>query len=153
MVEPIGLIGTVFGVIGLSAQVAKQLNDIRSQYKFANSTLSAISSECNVISAALQQIQALVTQQRGEVSSKLGPNSSMSNAFDTALQGCEATLTVLDLECAKLGAEMRKGGVSLLMSRSVKLKFVWKESTMKDLLLQLRSQHAALNLLITTFQM
>jgi len=103
MVEPIGLVGTVVGVIGLGAQVAKQLNDIRSQYNFANSTISAISSECAVISTALEHIRVLVTKQRDRVVSRLEPNSSMSSAFDTAFQGCEATLTVLYLEFQKVG--------------------------------------------------
>lgn len=153
MAEVLGAAGSVLRIINLCFKVTQHINEVTTKYKLANATLSAISSECLVISTAVERIQSMVAHQTTLVSSRLQPGESLTMAFDIAFHGCETTLSIIADDLEKIGAGSGKAGSSMLKTPKARLKFIWSEGGLKELLQQLRAQHSALNLLLGTFQM
>jgi hypothetical protein len=128
----------------------RSLKAIANTYKSASLTILAISSECSVISTALSQIQNLFLHNPDSLKLQLGLQNQLHAAIETALTGCSVTLAALDDELQKLAEGQTVTGES---SRLVRLKYMWNEDIMKELLQNLRGQHGGLNLLLTALQM
>lgn len=141
--------GLVGSLIPLSIKIAKSLDDAKTKYSHASLMIASISSECSVLAVALGQIEKVVKRDNKNLSSKLDPATSDLNiSLELALGGCRTILLSLDEEVKKItGAK----GSHPLKWKS-KVKYVWNEAGMKDLLITLRGQQAALHLLLAALQ-
>ncbi|KAK0512606.1 hypothetical protein JMJ35_004623 [Cladonia borealis] len=130
------------------AKVVKTINEITGKYSDAPMTMTAIASECSVLSASLSHIQDLATQNADAFVSRLKSQSNFTTTFDTALAGCALVFSVLDTQIQ----DITKGKDPGDMDRIGKVKAVWKDDSLKELLQQLRGQQIAMNLLLTALQ-
>ena len=146
--DPLSIATTVGSVVMTCAQVIKTVNDLVGKYNDAPMTMTAISSECSVLSAALSHIQDLATQNADVFASRLKSQTNFAKTFDTALSGCAVVFSVLDTQVQ----DITKGKDGGNIDRMGKAKAVWKEDTFKELLQQLRGQQIAINLLLTALQ-
>lgn len=148
--DPISITGTVLSITARCLTTAKALYDLRGKYKSAQTTISAICSECTVISASLTRIRSLVVQNTDVLSTQLSFRPELGTAFDTALTGCMVVFRVLDDEVKKLTSG---GDGTAKLGFKVKARYLWDEETMKELLQQIRGQQTAISLLIQALQM
>jgi Fungal N-terminal domain of STAND proteins len=148
--DPLSITAGVASLVGTCVKTVRSLKAAVDTYKLASLTISAITSECSVISATLSQIQDLFLQNPDTLASKLGSQSQLHAAFETTLTGCSVTLAALDDELQKLTEGQGATGES---SRRARLKYVWNENTMKELLQHLHGHHGGINLLLTALQM
>ncbi|CAO2656784.1 Nn.00g055870.m01.CDS01 [Neocucurbitaria sp. VM-36] len=146
--DPLSLTASILAITTTCLKSAHLLDSLREKYKHAQMTITALCAEATVISASLSQIQSLILGNSGAIITQLRPRSEVLATFDSALTGCAVVLAVLDDEIAALISEGQDGE----MSWTQKAKIIWKDGVMKDLLLQLRGQSAAIGLLIQALQ-
>ena len=100
-----------------------------------------------MISASLGLIYNLILRDPEALRSNFATRPELEGAFDTALTGCALIFSVLDDEVQKLQGDGELGVAG-------KVKIVWKDETMKELLQQIRGQpQNALSLLTQALQM
>jgi hypothetical protein len=142
--DPITITTTVIALTGRCLGTAKTLYHLRDHFKNSQMTISAIYSECTVISASLGHVQSLVLTNPEILRSNLQSRPELESVLDSALTGCVLVFSILDDEVQALNRN-----VSALSTRVAHL---WKEGTMSDLLTQIRGQQTALSLLIQALQ-
>jgi hypothetical protein len=111
-------------IVGVSVGTcAKLLHDIRSKYKNAGLTMASITTEHATIQAALCQIESLTEKDPKLYISRLEVQPYLKSALDTAITGCTTTFAVLEDE----------------LRRKRRSSTLWNETTMRELLSQIRS--------------
>jgi hypothetical protein len=147
--DPLSITAAVASLIFTCAKVTKCFQAVKSTYSSAPTTITSMTSECAVISTALSQIQSLVLKDPIILSSHLSSQNSLQTCFENVLTGCTLTMSVIEEEIGKLiEGEQGMGTVGF----KAKVKFIWKEDMMVDLLQQIRGQQSALSLLTTVLQ-
>ncbi|CCA68027.1 hypothetical protein PIIN_01894 [Serendipita indica DSM 11827] len=149
MADPLSIATTIAGIIRESIKVGKQLYDLLGRYKRSNLTLLCLCTEVFIIEKALVKLQAYGT----ENPRAFGFNDKdASKDIDCALFATSITLSELSRQLEKLGgrieAESRPRATTL-----EKLKLLWREEDMKQILDHLRGQHSALQFLLTAITM
>lgn len=138
--DPLSITAKILSVTTIFLKAARILNDLREKYKHAQITISTLCAESTVISASLSQIQSLILQNPDAITTQL----KLIATFDTALTGCAVVFAVLDDEIQKLVCQRQDTELRWVQ----KAKLLWNDSLMKDLLQQLRGQHATISLFI-----
>ena len=146
--DPLSITTTVGSVVMTCAKLVKTVNEIIGKFSDAPMTVTAIASECAVLSAALSHIQDLATQNADAFVSRLKSQSNFTTTFDTALAGCTLVFSVLETHLHDITKGKDPGDID----RMGKAMAVWKEDNLKELLQQLRGQQIAINLLLTALQ-
>lgn len=142
--DPFSLTVGALSIVGVSVGTcAKLLRDIRSKYKNASLTIASMATECVTIQAALCQIESLTEKDPELYISRLEVRPDLKSALDTAITGCTTTFAVLEDELSKLADDSTRKG---------KFQYLWNESTMRELLSQIRSQYSAINFLVMAIQ-
>jgi hypothetical protein len=148
--DPLTITATVITLSATCVKSSRQLYDLKEKYKDASMTITAIYSESNVISSSLAHIQGLCTRNPEVLQSTLRHRPELERTFDQALTGCVLVYSVLDDEVQRLYAAIARDGMAGAIGR---MKMIWREETMKDVLTQIRGQQTALSLLIQALQM
>ncbi|KAF2179065.1 hypothetical protein K469DRAFT_717574 [Zopfia rhizophila CBS 207.26] len=148
--DPLTITSAVISISARCIQSARALYDLRGKYKDASMTITAIYSESTVISTSLAHIQGLISKNPDALRSTLQERPELEATFDQALTGCVLVYSVLDDEVRRLYTGIGKEGVAGMVGR---VKFLWKEEAMRDVLVQIRGQQTALGLLIQALQM
>lgn len=130
---------------------AQSLNELRSKWKLTSMTMGSLCSEVAIITAALSQIQCILEArcEAGESASKSILRPQFVDAFDISLTGCAVILSCIDYEVRN----MKMVDIGHELDWKAKVKALWKEDTMKELISQLRGQYTALGILTQTLQM
>ncbi|KAF9889560.1 hypothetical protein FE257_007270 [Aspergillus nanangensis] len=137
----------VAGLTASCVQTAKALHDLKDKFDNANLTISAICTETTLISASMSHIQSYILRNPDSVSDKLLNQPSLESTLDQALTGCYIVFDVLQTEVSKLTeSELLESSVNL--GWSAKVRYIWNEGTMKDILSQMRGLQTALTLLL-----
>jgi hypothetical protein len=119
--DPLTIIGTTTGLVVTCVKVANTLNDLRGRYSRSGLTISAISTECTVISAALSQLGRIAQDDPDRLSTRLSvSNGQLAHPLELALDSCTMTMDLLDEEIKKIMAS-EKGP---LLSWRGKMKYV-----------------------------
>ena len=137
-------------MVSSAYKISRSLHALRNKYKSAPAALAAISAECSVTCAALYQIQQLLSAHPEFVSSESDSRSDLRDLFELAILGCAATFSVLDEELTKLEYDAKQTGFRVGFKSRVKM--MWNEDTLKELLQQMRDQRSSIGFLIETVQ-
>lgn len=148
--DPLTITSTVISLSQRCVTSARELYLLREKYKDASMTITAIYSESNVIATSLAHIQGLCMKSPDALRSTLQERPELLSTFDQALTGCVLVYSVLDDEVQRLYDGVGREGMAAAMA---KMKLLWKEEAMKDVLTQIRGQQTALSLLIQALQM
>ena len=143
--DPITIASIVVSLASRSVSTANTLYTIRERYTHAQTTIMAICSECNVLSTSLGHIKGLVDQHHEVLRANLQSREELRTVFESSLMGCMLVLSVLEEEVQALGPSSP--------SMRARVAMLWKDKVMKDLLIQIRGQQAALNLVIQAIQL
>jgi hypothetical protein len=133
----------VSGLTGICLKTAVSLDALRPKFQSADVTITALCSECTVISASLTDIQMFVLQ------SDFGSRSELHTTFDTVLTACMVGFACLEVRIKKL--ETTKPADHTSNSRTpwrVRAKSEWDEDAMRKYLSHLRDGKAALLILV-----
>lgn len=143
----LSITGSVLGIISAIAKLTTQVHETMQEYKMASSTLAAINNECAVLSATMNTLGRLSRKHRAKITNQ---SLGLTQPFNASLLACETTLVALTREIQRLGfiGKTKHEWIPL-----VRMKYIWNEKTIKDLLEQLRWQGQTLNLLINTIQL
>ena len=109
----------------------------------------ALCSESTVISASLAQIQSLLLQ-RHDLADVWRSRTELPIVLDQALTGCMVIFSCLDAEIQRITAGATDPSRIRWRSR---VRMMWSESDLNDLLGSLRGQQTAITLLIQLLQM
>jgi hypothetical protein len=148
--DPFSITAGIVGITAACLSTAKSLNSLRSKCREGSATITAICSEATVISASLSHIQALMIDRPTVVTARFQQRPELMATFDTALIGCMVMFSALDEEIKRIAAHMTD---DTELSWKGKVRFVWREDTMKELLSQMRGQQTAITLLTQLLQM
>jgi hypothetical protein len=112
--------------------------------------ITAICSESTVISASLAQIQSLLLQ-RQDLSRVWASRTELPAVLDQAVTGCMLIFSCLDAEIQRItGGSTQNAALRRWRPR---LRMMWSESQLNDLLSSIRGQQTAMTLLIQLLQM
>ncbi|CCA75072.1 hypothetical protein PIIN_09057 [Serendipita indica DSM 11827] len=135
-----------------SARLAVDLNGILEGYQSSNETLRAMSTECYVLSIALERVQEMVSS--GNQHERL---TAIRPGLECALRGCRATLSAIWEEIQSLHDGSRTMGQSkswfVSMGMRARFRFLWHEGLMNRYLRQLGAQHQALQTLLHVYSL
>ncbi|KAL3434350.1 Dbl homology domain-containing protein [Aspergillus tetrazonus] len=138
---------SVAGLTASCVQTAKALHDLKDKFDNANLTISAICTETTLISASMTHIQSHLLRDPKSVLDKLHSQPSLESTLDQALTGCYLVFDVLQSEVSKL-TESALPEAPIDLRFTAKVRYMWNESTMKDVLNQMRGLQTALTLLL-----
>lgn len=144
--DPLSITASVVGLTATCFQAAKALNGLKSRFQSASLTVAAICTEATIISASLSQIQSSMLGSPDGLSEKLRARPDLEATLDSVLTGCYVVFNVLETEIQKL-TESAQPNPSDLGFRA-KLRYVWSESTMQDILSQIRGLQTTLVLFL-----
>jgi hypothetical protein len=127
-------------------------NTLRGKWKNADQALRSISTEGSTLKASLLQLSHLMAQDPAALSSRWDATPLLPQTFQSAIESFERVLNDLQKELRKLnGASGRS--TSTMLTGTLKLKYMWNEEAMKDILVQLRCHQQSLQFLLTILQM
>jgi hypothetical protein len=146
--DPLSISASILGVGTAVVKVSQTLCDIQGRYGSANTTLTSICVESNLVSATLSSLQHLFDGLTSEAFSQLQARPELVKACDCALTQCATLYVCVNEEVAALD---RKDGGDLGAWQKVKL--LWKESVMKEHLQSIRSIITVLNTVLQAIQL
>lgn len=144
--DPFSITATVVGLTATCVQTAKALNDIKAKFQNASLTIAAICTETTIISASLSRIQSSMLGSPDGLANKLSSRPDLEATLDHALTGCYVVFDVLQAEIQKFTEPAQSNSSDL--SLRAKLRYTWRESTMQEILTQIRGLQTALTLLL-----
>jgi hypothetical protein len=95
--DPLSIASTVASITGVCLKTAMLLDHLRSRYQNAGLTISALCSECTMITASLTEVQTYILQNSG-----MNTKPELRTTFDMALTGCMVVFSCLDQEVQKI---------------------------------------------------
>ena len=140
MTDPLSLVASCIAVAGLAAKVAKQLDDISTRWKNADSSLYSYQSQCSVLSASLDELAEWIKYQNYHVQ----PSTNFTRNLALSVEGCLRFLLSLKKELQVVGDS------SSPLTTIDKLVLLWNETKIKDLQSHLNCQITGLMFLLQT---
>ncbi|KAJ4324095.1 hypothetical protein N0V84_004061 [Fusarium piperis] len=122
--------------------VASVLSDLAGNYEDVPVVIAMICSESMLISIALSELQTKILR-RDDLSQAWASRTDVLIAFETALTGCMIVFSCLEAETRQLQSQN-----SFSMGVWAKIKFMWNQDRLKDLLDALRGQQTSISFLL-----
>ncbi|KAK4106750.1 hypothetical protein N658DRAFT_491374 [Parathielavia hyrcaniae] len=156
--DPPSIASIVAQTTGICVASIKSLYDLQAKFKDAPTVVTAIISESSVISASLAQLQSLLFQRPGLARQQQWgasrTDTDLPAVLDQALTGCMLVFSCLEAEIQRItGAPGRSPEAAALRRWRPRLRLMWSESQLNDLLTSIRGQQTAMTLLIQVLQM
>lgn len=148
--DPLSIASAVSGLTGAFLTTAKKISDVLDKFKGAPQSLQAIHTETKSITLCLSQLQNILLGNENPLPWNALLSREVLMVLDAALTGCATTLSCIEEELRKLFTKLETGREIGIVG---KISIVWKDEGIKDLLLQLRGQSAAINLVFQGLQM
>ncbi|OQV00740.1 hypothetical protein CLAIMM_06199 [Cladophialophora immunda] len=148
--DPLSIAAATSSLVFCVVRSGKALAGIYEKYQDAQRCVFMMQTECTVLAAALSQLQMHFSTVSKSAMARYP--EFVIESIDLSLVGCTLTLSVLSKEIEKLaaadGIDIDKNKPAARLGRGKKIKYLWKEESMNELLQQLRGQSSALNLLL-----
>jgi hypothetical protein len=143
--------GAAFSIAPLlttCTKIVRILRDVGKKFKRAPLMMTSIATECSLIHGALDQLRAfdwgsLLAQGDGRL-------EQMTRLTETVILGCTLTLSVIEEYATELQdyVEGSKLSPTEQMGIMARVRVLWKEDEMRELLLQLRGYQTGLTNLL-----
>jgi hypothetical protein len=133
--------------VGLTAtclSTCKKLHDLAGEYQDVPAVIAVICSESTIISIGLSELQMKILR-RNDLAQAWASKTEIWTAFETALTGCMVLLSCLEAETRNL----RSQNPGLW----AKIKFIWNQDRLKELLDALRGQQSSITHLLTILEL
>lgn len=145
--DPLSMTVSITSLLLGCAKVTKAAQDLRLRYKGASLTMSSIATECSAVTTALSYLQNMI------IGHSMTGQQDLVNTFDCVITGCTLTLSVLDEYVAELNyLDNPEAFNPSSVTRKDKMKVIWNEAEMRELLLQLQGHKSSIMLLLSIMQ-
>ncbi|KAI8722668.1 LIM zinc-binding domain-containing protein [Fusarium sp. LHS14.1] len=142
--DPLSIAASVAALSTTCLNTCKKLSDLAGNYQDVPVVIGMICSETTIISIALSELQKNILQ-RQDLSQAWASRTDILAAFETALTGCMIVFSCLEAETRQLRSQtLNSSGMRVW----AKLKFLWNQDRLKELLSALRGQQSSINFLI-----
>jgi hypothetical protein len=146
--EYTGAAFSIAPLITTCTKIVKILRDVGKKFKRAPLMMTSIATECSLIHVALDQLRtfdwtSLAAQGDGRL-------ELMTRSSETIILGCTLTLSVIEEYATELQeyVEGSKLSPTEQMGIMARVRVLWKEDEMRELLLQLRGYQTGLTNLL-----
>ena len=146
MMDPLSMSAAVAALTATSIQTAKTLHSIKDKFQGAEFTITSLCTETTIISASLSQVQGLLLGDQDRIAKDLSNRPDLEATLDQALTGCFVALDVLQAEIEKITEACPTGSKNVTLK--AKMRLLWNETTMQDMVTHLRGIQSALSLLL-----
>ena len=148
--DPLTICATVASLVKTCGTAVTTCNGLLNKYKNAPDLLASIRTECTTIKMTLSYIDWLVKRDTDLLSSQLKDHGPLAETFEVALTGYATTFSLLDAELQQLynGNQDDKA-----YKWKDKMRYMWDENHVKDLLNHMRGLRSAVNLVVAALQM
>ena len=143
--DPLSATASVAALLVTCGKVARVALGVCGTYKDAPFTIDSIATECAAVRAALDCLQSLL----GDDTDSL--DVEISHKFETAILGCTSILSALEEYVIELRKNQDLSNLDAT-SRRAKLKLLWHERKIKELLLQLQGHKSSITMLVNVLQ-
>jgi hypothetical protein len=135
-------------LLSTCTKITTILHNVKKKFKSAPLMMTSILSECNFLSVSLAQLRNFdwsAVSTYGE-----GRQEQMTRATETIILGCTLTLSVIEEYAIELQEYVDGSPLSPTeqMGIMARVRVLWKEDEMRELLLQLRGYQTGLTDLI-----
>lgn len=113
-------------------------------------TIASMTAQCSCVEFALLQVQEVVLR-NPQSAYRLQSDSTIANHFSSVFGACEIVFSVLNQNLKELVDTGRDNHGA--MGKRARIKQVWRDQEMKDLVRNIESQASAINLLLGALQM
>ncbi|KAF4495916.1 GTPase-activating of the rho rac family (LRG1) [Fusarium agapanthi] len=141
------LLSIASSVVGLTAtclSTCKKLHDLAGEYQDVPAVIAIICSESTIISIGLSELQIKILR-RDDLAQAWSSKTEIWTAFETALTGCMVVFSCLEAETRSLRS--KNPGVW------AKIKFIWNQDRLKELLGALRAQQSSITFLLSLLEL
>ncbi|GKU14615.1 unnamed protein product [Fusarium langsethiae] len=142
--DPLSIATSVVGLTATCLSTCKKLHDLAGEYEDVPTILAMICSESTVISMGLSELQSKILR-RDDLAQAWASRTDILNVFEVALTGCMTVFSCLEAEIRNL--KLKDLGVL------AKLKFMWNQDRLKELLEALRGQQTSITFLLNILEM
>ncbi|KAL2204209.1 hypothetical protein CC79DRAFT_1277158 [Sarocladium strictum] len=146
--DPLSIASTVVALTATCLSTCKKLSDLAGRYEEVPLVIATLCAESTVISCALSQLQILILQ-RDDLAQAWSSKTDIREAFEMGLNGCMLVFSCLEAETRQLQTQMPgSSGPSVW----TKIKFMWNQDRLKELLTALRGQQTSINFLLQVLE-
>jgi hypothetical protein len=112
--------------------------------------MASMTAHCSCINLSLDEIQDAIIR-NPEANFRLRSETTFINHFMSVFGACQVVFSILNEKFTQLADT----SVNIYgeLTQTAKLKYMWNDGEMKDLLRNLESQASAINLLLSALQM
>ncbi|RSL41096.1 hypothetical protein CEP54_015925 [Fusarium duplospermum] len=140
--DPLSIAASVVALTGTCLKTCKKLSDLAGNYEDVPVFVAMICSESTLISIALSELQMKILR-RDDLSQAWASRTDVLMAFEESLTGCMIVFSCLEAETRQLQSHD-------LFSMGVwaKIRFMWNQDRLKELLNALRGQQTSIGFLL-----
>ncbi|KAF5563847.1 GTPase-activating of the rho rac family (LRG1) [Fusarium napiforme] len=142
--DPLSIATSVVGLTATCLSTCKKLHDLAGEYQDVPAVIAMICSESTIISIGLSELQMKILR-RDDLAQAWASKTEIWTAFETALTGCMVLLSCLETESRSLRSQ--NPGIWS------KIKFIWNQDRLKELLGALRGQQSSITLLLNLLEL
>ena len=147
--DPLSITVAVGSLLGACTAVTRTVNDLRGKYSRSDTTFSALSAECNIISSTLSQVGRIARSDFTNFSERLeADGAELQRAFQDATDCCDVTLVALGDTLQKCSRQSSQGSLSW----KSKARLLFSEQELRERLQTLRSLNTAMSALLSAIQ-
>ena len=135
-------------LLSTCTQIVSILHNVGKKFKRAPLMMTSVATECNLIHAALTQLRSF---DWAEITANAqGSQEQLTRATESIILGCTLTLSVIEEYAVELQDYVEGAPISPTeqMGIMARVRVLWKEDEMRELLLQLRGYQTGLTGLI-----
>ncbi|KAF4956008.1 hypothetical protein FGADI_4181 [Fusarium gaditjirri] len=142
--DPLSIASSVVGLTTTCLSTCKKLYDLAREFEDVPAIVAMICSESTIISIGLSELQMKILQ-RDDLAQAWASMTEIWMAFETALTGCMVVFSCLEAETRSLRSE--NPGLW------AKIKFLWNQDRLKELLGALRAQQSCITFLLNLLEL
>ncbi|KAF5251262.1 hypothetical protein FANTH_3697 [Fusarium anthophilum] len=142
--DPLSIASSVVGLTATCLSTCKKLHDLAGEYQDVPAVIAMICSESTIISIGLSELQMKILR-RDDLVQAWASKTEIWTAFETALTGCMVVFSCLEAETRSLRS--KNPGVW------AKIKFIWNQERLKELLGALRAQQSSITFLLNLLEL
>lgn len=135
-------------LLSTCTKIVSILHNVSKKFKRAPLMMTSVATECNLIHVALAQLRSF--DWAAIAAHANGPQEQLTRATESIILGCTLTLSVIEEYAVELQEYVEGAPTSPTeqMGIMARVRVLWKEDEMRELLLQLRGYQTGLTGLI-----
>ncbi|ORY16273.1 hypothetical protein BCR34DRAFT_557528 [Clohesyomyces aquaticus] len=149
MIDPLTISATVLALSRTVVLSVRELASLRHRLNSCPTIINSITTESTIINIVLVQLKSLLSNAPQDITARIERSPDLGDVLEIALKNCAEIYSLLMADISHFKENPKKPG--RLRTRD-RIRFLWNEDNLKELLQQLRSHQNALTSLLQCFQ-